>query len=71
MAKENKYEVWLEGFAVTGQSESAQRLTKKDESTLWEAETFQKACRKALGALRWELEFYNEKTNSYWGKHFE
>lgn len=66
----NKYEIWLEGFRVTGQSSKASRLTKDNENTLWDGVNFIEACKNALSELKWDMLYYNEKTNSYWGCKF-
>lgn len=58
------YDVWCEGFVVTGQSASAKYLGRyRDES-------FPAACRQAMQDLGWDERSYNETTNSYWGCRF-
>ena len=59
-----KYEVWNEGYSATGESGTAQFLG------VHEVDTFKEACKKALIANDWEMEYYNEKTNTYWGCSF-
>lgn len=66
----NKYEVWNEGFATSGESGNAQRLTIEGEDTLWEGETFIDACKNALKTLGWDMSYYDEKGNRYWGCDF-
>lgn len=66
----NAYQVWCEGYAATCERGKAQRLTRKNEDTLWEGETFQAACENALLTLGWDMSYYNKETNSYWGCGF-
>lgn len=65
-----KFEVWSEGYAATGQSGNAQRLTIGNEDTLWEGESFQKACENALRTLEWDMSYYDKKRNTYWACRF-
>lgn len=65
-----KYQVWLEGFSATGNNETAKKLTRKNEETTWEADTFQEACEKALRTLKWEMKYYNNDRNTYWSCRF-
>ena len=66
----NKYEVWVEGYQASPDRANAQRLTREGEEALWEAETFQEACKKALIELKWDMSYYNENANSYWACRF-
>ena len=76
-----EYEIWIEGFAATGQSATASRLLREDESdSKWEAVSFKSACVKALNELKWQIlhqgyqglgsSYYDSKENSYWGCRF-
>jgi len=65
-----KYQVWTEGYAVTGENATAQRLTRKNEDTLWGGETFRDACENALQVLKWDMSYYNKEKNSYWACRF-
>ena len=63
------YEVWIEGFQITGQSAKAERLLHKN-ITLWEASTFQEACEKACIAKDWDMKYYDKNKNTYWACNF-
>ena len=65
-----RYQVWSEGYAATGEGGTAQRLTIKNEDTLWEGETFQEACENALRTLKWDMSYYNKERNTYWACGF-
>jgi hypothetical protein len=79
---ENKYyEVWIEGYAATGEHAPAYRLTHQgDPDTVWKGISFQQACVNALNELNWDMlstmpqalghSHYNPKTNSYWACRF-
>lgn len=56
-----KYEIWLEGFSITGSHGKAECLG------IYEGETFEKACETALEHEGYDMDFYNDKTNTYWG----
>ncbi len=60
------YEVWTEGYVVSGNDSDAQRLTHKGKQTLWEGGDFPSACKKALSELKWDMSYYNEKNNTYY-----
>lgn len=60
------YQVWIEGYAATGESAMAGRLTRKNEDTLWQGETFKAACENALRTLKWDMSYYNKERNTYW-----
>lgn len=67
----SKYQIWSEGYQVTGNQGTAQRLTfTKNEDTMWEGETFQKACENALKVLKWDMSYYDAKRNTYWACRF-
>lgn len=76
-----EYEIWIGGYAVTGQSSGAERLLRIGETnSKWEGDTFKQACVKALNELNWPLLYealqglgscyYDPKNNSYWGRTF-
>lgn len=65
---ENKYEVWIEGYAATGEYAEASRLGEDGE--LFSGNTFADACRNAIIKLKWNTNYYNEQSNSYWGCRF-
>lgn len=58
------YEVWNEGYSLTGQSSPAQFLGK------FEAKSFEEACVIAIKANSWSMESYDPKRNAYWGCKF-
>lgn len=64
-----QWEVWLEGYAATGESSTAQKLTSLLHDR-WQGETFQDAVRLALGVLTWDMKYYDEKKNAFWGCRF-
>jgi hypothetical protein len=59
-----KFEVWNEGYACTGNSGTAQFLGTE------EADSFQEACKKALIRNGWNMSYYDEENNRYWGCWF-
>lgn len=67
----NEYEIWMEGFTDQGMEgipARASRLNRKHApDTLWEGETFQDACVKALTELHFEMRHYRYDLNCYWG----
>lgn len=65
-----KFEVWVEGYACTGESGTAQRIARKGENTIWEGRSFQEACENALKTLDWDMDYYNTEVNTYWGCSF-
>jgi hypothetical protein len=65
-----RFEVWVEGYAATGNIAKAQQLIGRHGTPLWEAPTFEEACVKALRALGWDMKYYDKKENSYWGCTF-
>jgi hypothetical protein len=65
-----KYQIWIEGYCATGGGAKAKRLTRENEDTLWEGETFQVACENALRILEWDMSCYNPEHNSYWACEF-
>ena len=58
-----KFEVWLEGFIISGNSESARYCGT------FEAETFKDACSKSITDEK-SRELYDEKGNTFWGCRF-
>jgi len=75
------YEIWIEGYAATGESGRAYKLCYDgDPNTVWKGCTFQHACVRALNELKWPMLYtalqglgtcyYDAKTNSYWGRKF-
>lgn len=59
-----KYEIWNEGYADNGGRGEAQYLGT------YESDSFQSACKKALIDKKWNMEYYDEKHNTYWGCRF-
>ena len=68
----NEYEVWIEGFAATGQSQKAFQLNlTHDTSTKWKGNSFREACINAMTSLEWDMaHYYNYENNSYWACRF-
>ena len=58
------YEVWDEGFATNGNQSTAVYLG------VYKAETFVNACRIAIMANDWDMNYFDEKNISYWGCKF-
>ena len=65
-----KYQVWVEGFAATGESGKAFQLISPEGVSEWEGETFKDACQTAMKALGWNFKSYSEERNSYWACRF-
>ena len=59
------WDVWLEGYAATGEHGTAQCLQREVV-----ADTFPEACRLALGNKGWDMSYYTASNNTYWGCHF-
>lgn len=55
------YEIWVEGFAATGQYGLAHKLGEE------RGETFEDACAKFMTYRPKLAEVYNPKTNTHWG----
>lgn len=81
MAEIKEYEIWIEGYAATGESGTAQRLLRPGElDSKWKGITFQQAVVKALNELKWTMLsemaqgcggcLYDPKRNTYWGCRF-
>lgn len=68
----NLYEVWIQGYAATGEHGEAFQLTLSTEiSTKWRGDGFQKACVNALKSLEWDMkDYYDPIKNSYWACRF-
>ena len=69
---ENEYEVWTEGYAVTGNSGEAFQLNLTNEtSTKWKGDTFRAACINAMISLEWDIDhYYDYGKNTYWACRF-
>lgn len=65
-----KHQVWNEGYATSGESGTAQILTRENGNSLWEGNTFQEACENALITLNWDMRYYDKQRNTYWGCRF-
>lgn len=59
-----EYEVWLEGYAITGNHGRAHYFGK------YVATTFEDACEVALQENKWEMKEYNKERNAFWGCRF-
>jgi hypothetical protein len=60
-----KYQIWNEGFSVTGQSSPAQFLGE------FEAESFEEACVIAMKVKGWDIKnYYDPERNTFWGCKF-
>ena len=55
-----KYEVWMEGYAATGDCGTATRLGS------FEAASFKQACEKAIQVNKMQ-KHYDPSRNTYWG----
>ena len=60
-----KFDVWLEGYAATGEHGTAQCLQREVM-----VDTFPEACRLALGNKGWDMSYYSAGPNTYWGCRF-
>jgi hypothetical protein len=65
-----KSQVWIEGYAATGEHGGAQQLVTPDGKTEWEGETFKEVVKNALKELEWSMGYYDEEKNTYWGCRF-
>lgn len=76
-----KYEIWIEGYAATGERAAASRLLREGETdSLWEGITFKQAVVKALNELKWPMLseslqglghcHYDVERNQYWACRF-
>lgn len=79
--KTEKFQIWIQGYAATGESQSAERLLRKGQAdSTWEAISFEQACVKALNELKWTMLYeepqglgschYDPQANAYWGRRF-
>ena len=59
-----KFEIWNEGYSCTGQSVGAQFLGT------YEGETFRDATIAALIDKKWNMSYYDEERNTFWGCRF-
>ena len=65
-----KYDVWMEGYSIQGDTSKAYLLGTE------EALTFKEACVKLLERLGedkqlgWKMTYYKPETNTYWGCRF-
>ncbi|MDO7444198.1 hypothetical protein Q5X61_10650 [Acinetobacter baumannii] len=58
------YQVWLEGYGVTGQQQGAQFIGEI------EAETFNQAIENLLKQKEWNMSYLNLTNQTYWGSRF-
>lgn len=58
------FDVWLEGFAVTGQQGQAQYLGR------FAGADFKEACQHAVQVLGMDEQSYDSERNTYWGCRF-
>lgn len=76
-----EFEVWIEGYATTGESATASRVLREGEmDSKWEAVDFRQACVYALNELKWQMLYtgyqgcgscyYDAEENSYWARCF-
>jgi hypothetical protein len=66
----NKYEVWMEGFIISGQEGKAHRVVSEQGKTLWEGETFKDAVKQAVQEAIKDKQYYDPERNTYWGCRF-
>lgn len=64
MDKQDGYEVWMEGYAATGESAGAEYYGSH------EADNFQQACQKAMEEKGMNDDYYDAKNNTYWACRF-
>lgn len=57
---EQWYEIWMEGYAATGQSSQAHRVGS------YPGTDFYDACKAAARDKQW-ASYYNPQQNTYWG----
>ena len=55
------YNVWMEGYAATGEYACATYLGN------YTGKNFKEACIKALKRNKYDMSYYNEHANIYWG----
>ena len=60
----DKFKVYTEGYACSGDSAKAQYLGE------FEGETFKEACKEALKQKSWDMRYYDDKNNTYWACGF-
>jgi len=60
----NLYEVWIEGYSITGDSGTARRLGFASGTS------FPEVCKKMITDLGWDLQYYDEEKNTFWGSRF-
>jgi hypothetical protein len=71
MDNTNLYEVWVEGYAATGEHGTAQKLSNINrEDGKWQAIDFKEAVVKALATLKWRMEFFDSDKLTFWGCRF-
>lgn len=58
------YEVWMEGYAATGEHGTAQHLGNTT------AASFKEACKLVVENKNWDMSYYNPERNTYWGCRF-
>jgi hypothetical protein len=56
-----KYDVWIEGYAVTGQQDTAQLLGSSDKHN------FEEACEEVLKTAGWDMSYWNPERCTHWG----
>jgi len=57
-----RWEVWVEGWAASGEQHATAQLLG-----MTDAGTFQEACAAMLKATGSDIRLYNPERNSYWG----
>jgi hypothetical protein len=55
------FEIWMEGYAATGESAEAKKIA------MVEAPTFREACTIAMSRPPWNDGNYRPASNKYWG----
>jgi hypothetical protein len=60
----NKYQIWIEGYAATGEHGTAQYHGE------YEGETFGEACRNMMRDKKWPQDHYDSNHNTYWACRF-
>lgn len=58
------YDIWLEGYAITGGNGIAKNFGT------FKADSFEEACELALIKHKYDMSYYTKETNTFWGCRF-